>query len=150
MAQPVIQSQAEGQPQIEIPVVAVQADAETTAIARETYCAQLIETHRSYARAIATNVLKKLPSSVDKDDIHGAAELRLVEAAQAYDPRRPVRFKTFAFYRIQGAVYDAIRKMSWYSRSAYQELKFNMAANEYLKDYSEAPPAAASGSEQIL
>ncbi len=148
MAQPVIVPQPESQ--LDPHITDALVDAGASAARREAYILQLIEAHRSYARAIATNVLKKLPSSVDKEDLHGAAELGLVEAAQAYDPRRAVLFKTFAFYRIQGAVYDAIRKMSWYSRTAYQELKFGMAANEYMKDYSEAPPAAGSGSEQIL
>lgn len=148
MAQPVIQSQPERQP---LDMSVGEAEAGMTAPAhRETYLLQLIEAHRSYARAIAAIVLKKLPASVDKEDLQGAAELGLVEAAQAYDARRGVLFKTFAFYRIQGAVYDAVRKMSWYSRTAYQELKFGIAANEYMKDYSEAPPAAGSGTEQIL
>jgi len=148
MVQTVIHSQPEGQPHFALPATQP-SDAAMPANRREVSILQLIEAHRSYARAIATNVLKKLPSSVDKDDLHGAAELGLVEAAQAYDPHRAVQFRTFAFYRIQGAVYDAVRKMSWYSRSAYQELKFSMAANEYMKEHSEAQPAG-SATGQIL
>src|SRR5882724_3392753 len=72
---------------------------------------RLIEAYRSYSHAISAEILKKLPSSVDRDDVIGAAELGLVEAAQNFDPTRGVLFKTFAYYRIRGAIYDSLRKV---------------------------------------
>ena len=102
---------------------------------------RLIEAYRSYSHAIAAEVLKKLPSSVDRDDVIGAAELGLVEAAQKFDPTRGVLFKTFAYYRIRGAIYDALRKSGWFKADA--TLRFEAGANEYLKDYSEASPGEA-------
>jgi RNA polymerase sigma factor for flagellar operon FliA len=102
---------------------------------------RLIEAYRSYAHAISAEVLKKLPSSVDRDDVIGAAELGLVEAARSFDPSRGVLFKTFAYYRIRGAIYDALRKMGWLRGEPRQ--RFEERANEYLKDYT---AAAASGS----
>ena len=103
---------------------------------------RLIESYQDYAHAIAAEVCRKLPPQVDRGDLEGAADLGLVEAAQAFDPSRGVLFKTFAYYRIRGAVYDALRKMGWFSKSLYQQYKFEMAANEYSKDYSEATPAS--------
>ena len=103
---------------------------------------RLIESYQDYAHAIAAEVCRKLPSQVDRRELEAAADLGLVEAAQAFDPARGVLFKTFAYYRIRGAVYDALRKMGWFSKSLYQQYKFEMAANEYLKDYSEATPAS--------
>src|SRR5215831_7701936 len=97
---------------------------------------QLILTYRSYAHAIASEILSKLPPHIEKNDIFGAAELGLVEAARAFDPSRGVLFKTFAFYRIRGAVYDCLRKMAWFSKAQYQQYRFERAANEYLSDYS--------------
>jgi RNA polymerase sigma factor for flagellar operon FliA len=98
--------------------------------------------------------LKKLPPSVDRDDVIGAAELGLVEAAQNFDPSRGVLFKTFAYYRIRGAIYDALRKMGWLKGEP--RLKFEAGANEYLKDYTEAgsaeavPPSTTYGELQQL
>jgi RNA polymerase sigma factor for flagellar operon FliA len=97
---------------------------------------QLINAYRSYAHAIASEMLRKLPPHIERDDIIGAAELGLVEAARAFDPNRGVLFKTFAFYRIRGAVYDGLRKMAWFSKAQYQQYRFERAANEYLSDYS--------------
>jgi RNA polymerase sigma factor FliA len=98
---------------------------------------RLIEAYRSYSHAISAEVLKKLPPSVDRDDVIGAAELGLVEAAQNFDPSRGVLFKTFAYYRIRGAIYDALRKMGWLKGEP--KLRFEAGANEYLKDYTESP-----------
>ena len=92
---------------------------------------------------------EKLPPSVDKDDVFGAAELGLVEAARAFDPSRGVLFKTFAFYRIRGAVYDALRKMAWFSKSQYQQYKFERAANEYLGDYASSAPPTGNAEEEV-
>src|SRR5215471_11560289 len=115
---------------------------------------RLIEAYRSYSHAISADVLKKLPPSVDRDDVIGAAELGLVEAAQNFDPTRGVLFKTFAYYRIRGAIYDALRKVGWLKGEP--RMRFEAGANEYLKDYTQAagveavPPATAYGELQQL
>jgi RNA polymerase sigma factor for flagellar operon FliA len=105
---------------------------------------RLIETYRSYAHALAAEVLRSFPS-VNKDDVWGAAELGLVEAANSFDPARGVLFKTFAYYRIRGAIYDSLRKMGWFAKDP-SRLRFESGANEYLKDHSEAN--LGSGSAQ--
>src|SRR5215471_4000526 len=104
---------------------------------------RLIEAYRSYAHAISAEVLKKLPSSVDRDDVIGAAELGLVEAAQNFDPSRGVLFKTFAYYRIRGAIYDSLRKMGWFAKDAAR-LRFERGANELLKDYADSAAPTSS------
>jgi RNA polymerase sigma factor FliA len=110
---------------------------------------QLINAFRSYSKAIASGVLRKLPPSVDKDDIFGAAELGLVEAARTFDASRGVLFKTFAFYRIRGAIYDGLRKMAWFSKAQYQQYKFERAANEYLSDYASSPAPEGPAEEEV-
>jgi RNA polymerase sigma factor FliA len=103
---------------------------------------RLIEAYRSYSHAISAEVLKKMPTSVDRDDVIGAAELGLVEAARNFDPSRGVLFKTFAYYRIRGAIYDALRKMGWLKGDS--KLRSESGANEYLRDYTETSTNEAS------
>jgi len=103
---------------------------------------RLIETFRSYSHAISAEVLRKYPA-IDRDDIIGAAELGLVEAANNFDPSRGVLFKTFAYYRIRGAIYDSLRKMGWFAKDAAR-LRFESGANEFLKDYANIAPPASS------
>ncbi len=101
---------------------------------------ELIEAHRGYARALAAEVLRGLPRQVGREDLDAAAELGLVEAAQVFDPSLGVLFKTFAYYRIRGAIYDALRKMTWFSKTLYDKYKFEIAANEYLGEYHASTP----------
>ncbi len=110
---------------------------------------KIVQTYQSYAHAVVAGVLRSLPRHIDKNDLLAAGELGLVEAAKAFDPSRGVEFKTFAYYRIRGAVYDCLRKMGWFSKGQYQRYKFEMAANEYLKDYSTFAPQPATLSEEF-
>ena len=111
---------------------------------------KLIETSLSYSHAIAAEVMRKLPPDLEKKDIQGWAELGLVEAANSFDPTRGVQFKTFAYYRIRGAIYDGLRKMGWYPKGQYRQMRFEMAANEYLKDVSAGSSGSASPESQLM
>lgn len=74
---------------------------------------ELIEQHLEYVRKLAREIHRKLPERAIYDDIVGYGELGLVEAAQKFDPHAGAAFTTFAYYRIRGAIFDGIRKMSW-------------------------------------
>ena len=110
---------------------------------------RLIEANVSYAHALAAEVVRKLPPDLERKDIQGWAELGLVEAANAFDSTRGVQFKTFAYYRIRGAIYDGLRKMGWYPKSQYQQMRFEMAANEYMRDASGEPPVSGTAESQL-
>src|ERR1700744_1027220 len=110
---------------------------------------KLIEAHVPYSHAIAAEVIRKLPPDLERKDIEGWAELGLVEAANSFDPKRGVQFKTFAYYRIKGAIYDGLRKMGWYSKGLYHQLRFEMHANEYMQDVSSEAQRAASPEAQL-
>ena len=127
-------------------------DPENSKLARsKEEIASLIESNLAYAHALAAEVSRKLPPEVERKDICGWAELGLVEAARSFDRTRGVQFKTFAYYRIRGAVYDGLRKMGWYPKGQYRHMRFEMAANEYLKDALEtSSPASAEGQLQHL
>jgi RNA polymerase sigma factor for flagellar operon FliA len=98
----------------------------------------LVEAHRSYAHALAAQILRGLPSHVDRSEINAAAELGLVEAASGFDSRRGVQFKTFAYYRVRGAVYDCLRKMNWTTGAVRRQLVADRGTNDYLRDYTDA------------
>ena len=98
---------------------------------------QLIEQYLPYASFIAGRVIQTLSSSVDFDDVMCNARLGLLEAAKRFDPTLNVDFKTFAYYRIKGAIYDGLRKSGWIPRSLYAKIKFEQASNEYLQYVTE-------------
>ena len=94
---------------------------------------ELIEKYLPYATSLAAKIAKTLPASMDFDDILCNARLGLLEAAKRYDSKYNVEFRTFAYYRIKGAIYDGLRKTGWIPRSLYSKMKFEKAANEYLQ-----------------
>jgi len=69
--------------------------------------------HQGYAEALATEIARRLPSHVERDELIGFAMVGLAEAAGQFDPSRGVSFETFAYYRVRGAVFDGIRKIAW-------------------------------------
>src|SRR5665647_44069 len=56
-------------------------------------------------------------SFITREDMISAAMVGLVDAANKFDPTKGVKFKTFAEYRVRGAIFDEMRKLDWFSRS---------------------------------
>jgi len=97
---------------------------------------ELIEQYMPYASSIAGRVCQTLSSAVDYEDVLCNARLGLLEAAKRFDVAEKVDFRTFAYYRIKGAIYDGLRRSGWLPRTLYAKLKFEEAANEYLQHKS--------------
>lgn len=76
----------------------------------------LAERHLRLVIPIARNFQRRLPPSVDFDDLVGAGNLGLVEAARRYNPARGTSFDTFARHRIRGAIGDSLRRIDPVSR----------------------------------
>jgi RNA polymerase sigma factor for flagellar operon FliA len=94
----------------------------------------LVEQYRSFVTALAKKILRSLPSFVELEDLEGYGQIGLIEASRRFDPTRGVQFKTFAYYRIRGAIYDGIRKMAWFEKDPNAAVTFDAAANEVLSD----------------
>lgn len=68
---------------------------------------QLIEKYLPYAFSLARK--KKISCSVEIEDLESAGVIGLIQAVERYDPEAGIRFKTFAWYRIIGAIQDYLR-----------------------------------------
>lgn len=99
---------------------------------------EIVEKYLPYATSIAAKVVRTLSSEIDFDDVLCNARLGLLEAAERFDTAQNVDFKTFAYYRIRGAIYDGLRKTGWLPRSLYSKIKFEQAANDYLETQNNA------------
>ncbi len=97
----------------------------------------LIEQHRSYVRALAIDIAKTLPRHIDLEELVAYGNLGLIEAAERYDPRYRASFKTFAWYRIRGAIFDAVRQMGPFSRASHSNLRRAAYANDILQTMAE-------------
>lgn len=110
----------------------------------------ILEQYLPYATSIAGKVMKTLSSAVDFDDVMCNARMGLLEATRKFDASMNVDFKTFAYYRIKGAIYDGLRKTGWIPRSLYARIKFEQATNEYLQYMAERKGATAVASRDEM
>lgn len=65
---------------------------------------------------IAARIHDRLPRHVDMEDLVSAGVIGLLEASRCFDSTKNVQFKTFAKFRIRGAIFDGLREMDWGSR----------------------------------
>jgi len=77
---------------------------------------QLIEHYLYLVRYNAERIGSKLPDEVDVDDLMSAGIFGLVDAIDAFDLERGVKFETYCAPRIRGAILDELRNMDWVPR----------------------------------
>jgi RNA polymerase sigma factor FliA len=76
----------------------------------------LIEKYLPLVRYNAERVWAKLPEGVDLNDLISAGVFGLMDAIEAYDLERGVKFETYCVPRIRGAMLDELRTMDWVPR----------------------------------
>ena len=67
-------------------------------------------------RQIARSIVRRLPVSVQLDDLVQAGSIGLIDAAKRYGPGRNLPFLQYARIRITGAIIDSLRELDWASR----------------------------------
>ena len=72
--------------------------------------------HLPIVRFIARRVHERLPQHVPIEDLYSAGVLGLVDAFVRFDPSKHVLFRTYAQYRIRGAILDSLRTLDWSPR----------------------------------
>ena len=65
---------------------------------------------------IAARIRERLPQQVDLEDLVSAGVIGLLEASRSFDSSKNAQFKTFAKFRIRGAILDSLREIDWGSR----------------------------------
>jgi RNA polymerase sigma factor for flagellar operon FliA len=81
-----------------------------TQLAEQTRRNELIESHLNLVRHILGKLVAQLPPGVDVENLESAGTLGLVEAANKFDPQRGIKFETYAYTRIRGAILDELRR----------------------------------------
>jgi RNA polymerase sigma factor FliA len=97
---------------------------ETTADERE----RLILQHLPQVRLIARRIHERLPESVGLEDLISAGVVGLIGAIDHFDPGHNVKLKTYAEYKIRGAILDSLRELDWAPRQKRKMAKQVQAA----------------------
>jgi RNA polymerase sigma factor for flagellar operon FliA len=84
---------------------------------------QLILDHLPQVRLIARRIHERLPGSVSLDDLVSTGIVGLIAAIDHFDPKMNVKLKTYAEYKIRGAILDSLRGMDWAPRQQRKRVK---------------------------
>ena len=84
---------------------------------------QLILDHMPLVRYLVGRMSAKLPQHIDQQDLMSSAMIGLINAADRFDRRRGVLFKTFAEQHIRGTILDELRSYDVLSRSMRDKYK---------------------------
>ena len=82
---------------------------------------QIVLEHTPLIRYIVNRIAVRLPSHIDLDDLHNTGVIGLMDAIEKYDPEKNCKFKTYAEFRIKGAILDQLRSLDWVPRSVRQK-----------------------------
>ena len=89
---------------------------------------QLILDHLPQVRLIARKIHERLPESVNLDDLISTGIVGLISAIDNFDPAHNVKLKTYAEYKIRGAILDSLRGLDWAPRQQRKRSKMIEAA----------------------
>lgn len=89
---------------------------------------KLILEHLPQVKLIARRIHERLPVSVSLDDLISAGVVGLIAAIDRYDASHAVKLKTYAEYKIRGAILDSLRGLDWAPRQQRKRAKLIEAA----------------------
>jgi RNA polymerase sigma factor for flagellar operon FliA len=84
---------------------------------------RLILEHVPQVHLIARRIHDTLPGNVALDDLISSGMVGLITAIDDFDASQPVKLKTYAEYKIRGAILDSLRSLDWASRQRRKKYK---------------------------
>lgn len=89
---------------------------------------------------VANRIAMRLPPHIEVDDLISVGVLGLIDAIKKYDPGRGAKFKTYAEFRVRGAILDELRSMDWVPRSVRQKASSLDSVVQKLQSHLGRPP----------
>ncbi len=89
--------------------------------------------HLPQVRYIARRIHDRMPSQVPLEDLVHAGVLGLIDAVGKFNPGKNVQLKSYAKFRIRGAILDSLREMDWSPRSLRRQARRIEEAHRDLK-----------------
>lgn len=115
---------------------------------RENECAperdRLLLEHLPTVRYLARRIHERLPQHVELDDLISAGVVGLIDAFSKFDHNKKVQFKSYAQFRIRGAILDSLRTLDWSPRELRRK---GRAVEEAIRSVTQALGRAPSEQE---
>ena len=77
---------------------------------------QLLVAHLPMVRAIAHQIRARLPVHIELEELVSAGTLGLLDALNKFDSAKQTQFRSYAQFRVRGAILDSLRSMDWSPR----------------------------------
>ena len=84
---------------------------------------RLIMEHLPQVRLIARRIHERLPECVSLEDLTSTGIVGLINAIDNFDSSHDVKLKTYAEYKIRGAILDSLRGLDWAPRQQRKKSK---------------------------
>lgn len=110
---------------------------------------QLILDHVPLLHHIVGRMTYDVPGRIDRDDLLGWGMIGLVAAADSWDAQRGLKFSTYAFPRIRGAILDELRRMDFLPRGRREKVRGLDGAVHALQQQTGAPPTPEAIAEKM-
>ena len=110
---------------------------------------RLVERYMPLVRYNGERIWQRLPDGVELDDLISAGIFGLMDAIDAYDMERGVKFETYCVPRIRGAMLDELRTMDWVPRLVRSKASKLTAAKKELETKLGRAPTTAELSEKM-
>ncbi len=78
---------------------------------------ELILKYAPLIKYVAGRLAMRLPPHISVDDLISSGVIGLMDAIEKFDPGKKIQFKTYAEFRIRGAMLDELRSLDWVPRS---------------------------------
>jgi RNA polymerase sigma factor for flagellar operon FliA len=110
---------------------------------------RLVERYLPLVKYNAERIWQRLPEGVDLDDLISAGVFGLMDAIDAFDLTRGVKFETYCVPRIRGAMLDELRTMDWVPRLVRSKHSKLEEARKALEAQHGRPPTDAELAERL-
>jgi RNA polymerase sigma factor FliA len=91
-------------------------------------------------RFIARRIHERLPQHVPIEDLYSAGVVGLLDAFSKFDPAKQVQFRSYAQFRIRGAILDNLRTLDWSPRELRRKGRaIEQAIQTLTAQYGRAP-----------
>jgi len=107
--------------------------------------------HLPVVRFLARRIHERLPQHVDIEDLVSAGVVGLLDAFAKFDPAKNVQFRSYAQFRVRGAILDSLRTLDWSPRELRRKGRAVEEAIRVLTGrYGRAPGEAEVAAEMSL
>lgn len=111
----------------------------------------LVERYLHLVRYNAERIHQKLPEEVELDDLMSSGIFGLMDAIEAFDVERGVKFETYCAPRIRGAILDELRSMDWVPRLVRSRaLKMDQITKQLSVEFGRDPTSAEIASKMAI